>query len=294
MGFAAGATESTIPLIITDYTFLHERAQVFGLLSFVSPIRSEFSRYLRPCVLISSRQLVSFPQSALTIGASYEAVLLSWQWFYWASPLTPQPFFHSIQAHLSSRTQIFLILSGVGLVLVFVGVPETKFVRPAFSIDGAMSRVNEFGDVVPLTQEELRDEMDQASSAHGQADNYSRFRIAFGFRGKIERSEWKVVPAIYYQMAKSLLNPAIVWALGLASLALSIIIMQSLTWGNILINAYGWSPQSVGLNSLGAVPAGIAAFVCCGWGGDKISIWLARRNKGLHIPEHRVCVCGDM
>lgn len=35
MGFAAGATESTIPLIITDYTFLHERAKVFGLLSFV-------------------------------------------------------------------------------------------------------------------------------------------------------------------------------------------------------------------------------------------------------------------
>lgn len=35
IGFAAGATESTIPLIITDYTFLHERAKAFGLLSVV-------------------------------------------------------------------------------------------------------------------------------------------------------------------------------------------------------------------------------------------------------------------
>lgn len=36
MGFAAGATESTLPLILSDYTFVHERAKVFGLYSFVS------------------------------------------------------------------------------------------------------------------------------------------------------------------------------------------------------------------------------------------------------------------
>jgi hypothetical protein len=197
---------------------------------------------------------------------------------------------HSIENLFLSPPQIFLILSAVGLVLVIVGVPETKFVRPAFSIDGAMSRVNEFGDVVPLTQEELQEQMDQTVTGNGETKDYSPFRIAFGFRGKIEAHEWKIVPAIYYQMAKSLLNPAIVWALGLASLALSIIIMQSLTWGNILVNAYGWSPQSVGLNSLGSVPAGIAAFVCCGWGGDKLSIWLAKRNNGLHVPEHRVSI----
>ena len=153
-----------------------------------------------------------------------------------------------------------------------------------------MSRVNEFGDVVPLTQEELKEQMDQTVTANNEPLDVSPFRIAFGFRGKIEAHEWKVVPAIYFQMAKALLNPAIVWALGLASLALSIIIMQSLTWGNILVNAYGWGPQSVGLNSLGSIPAGIVAFVCCGWGGDKLSMWLARRNNGVHIPEHRVSI----
>ena len=38
MGFAAGATESILPLILSDYTFVHERAAVFGLFSFVSRV----------------------------------------------------------------------------------------------------------------------------------------------------------------------------------------------------------------------------------------------------------------
>jgi hypothetical protein len=27
-----------------------------------------------------------------------------------------------------------------------------------------------------------------------------------------------------------------------------------------------------------------------GWMGDKISLWLAKRNNGIHIPEHRLLI----
>ena len=187
---------------------------------------------------------------------------------------------------MSSR-QIFLILSALGMLMVIFLVPETKFERPAFLIDGEAVRVDEFGNVVPMTENELKE---QAKAAGSQEDErpVGKYSIAFGFRTDIKAKDWKTVPKVYYQMLLCLTNPAIVWALGLGSIALSIIIYTSLTWGNILVRGYGWSEKSVGLNAIGAIPAGVFAFVVAGWGGDKISMLLARRNGGLHTPEHRV------
>jgi hypothetical protein len=36
------------------------------------------------------------------------------------------------------------------------------------------------------------------------------------------------------------------------------------------------------------MPACFAAMLYSGWAADKINIWLARRNGGVHKPEHHL------
>ena len=62
-GFSAGATESLLPLIITDMTFVHQRSAAFG----------------------AYWSLQSVFTAVLNTGSSYEAVNLQWTWYYWVS-----------------------------------------------------------------------------------------------------------------------------------------------------------------------------------------------------------------
>lgn len=104
----------------------------------------------------------------------------------------------------------------------------------------------------------------------------------------VESHPLAIVGELFLQMAKALLNPAILFALAASSMVLGINICESLSFGHILEANYGWPAANTGLIYLGAIPAGLFAFVSCGFGGDYINTWLARRNGGIHLPEHRL------
>jgi hypothetical protein len=40
--------------------------------------------------------------------------------------------------------------------------------------------------------------------------------------------------------------------------------------------------------NVGSIPAAFLAMLYSGWFGDKLNIWLAKRNNGVHIPEHQL------
>ncbi|KAG5805379.1 hypothetical protein H9Q74_010989 [Fusarium xylarioides] len=60
-GLATGASESLLPLMLTEVTFLHERGRVFGLYWTVQNALS----------------------STMGLTSSYEAAALGWRWYYW-------------------------------------------------------------------------------------------------------------------------------------------------------------------------------------------------------------------
>jgi len=39
---------------------------------------------------------------------------------------------------------------------------------------------------------------------------------------------------------------------------------------------------------VGSIPASLVAMFYAGWFGDKVNIWLAARNNGIHRPEHNL------
>ncbi|KAJ5632013.1 hypothetical protein N7490_008352 [Penicillium lividum] len=60
-GLATGATESLLPLMLSEVTFIHQRGLVFG-------------------IYWSTQNVVT---SCLNLASSYEVAALGWRWFYW-------------------------------------------------------------------------------------------------------------------------------------------------------------------------------------------------------------------
>src|SRR5687767_9436855 len=64
---------------------------------------------------------------------------------------------------------------------------------------------------------------------------------------------------------------------------------MSLTYDQAL-QAHGWAPKSIGLINVGAIIGSILGSAYAVIIGDWIVLWLARRNNGIHKPEHRIIV----
>ncbi|KAJ9092762.1 hypothetical protein QFC19_008617 [Naganishia cerealis] len=249
LGIAGGATESLLPLILTDMSFTHERSLYFGAYWVAQSIFT----------------------AILNSASTYEAVYLDWTWYYW----------------------IFAILAAIGTVMVILICPETKFSRPAFAIDGQLTKVDEYGNLVVLSDEEAKAVNIAGAENRLKVDeeDFSEeytFVNSLSLMQPVDKSAVRVALMSYWQMLVALTNPAIIWALGAASAILAVTIAQSLSFGSILGQAYHWKTQNIGLNYLGALPAAGLAFLTCGWGGDKLNLWFAKRNGGIHLPEHRV------
>lgn len=157
-----------------------------------------------------------------------------------------------------------------------------------------MTKVDAFGNIIVLSDEEagqeaaIASENDQRIHTNQHTVPSYASSLTFWSNRVCERKPFPIIGQLFLQMAKALLNPGILFALAASSMVLGINICESLSFGGILENSYGWPAANTGLIYLGAIPAGLFAFFSCGFGGDYINTWLARRNGGVHIPEHRL------
>ena len=167
--------------------------------------------------------------------------------------------------------------------------PETKYDRPAFAIDGKAAKVDAFGNLIMLTDDEAANVSLDANETQGQgAIENMGYLESLLYRFPASWSDFRSILTVYKHMALALLDPAIIWSLGASAIVLGVSIGQSLTFGTILQEKYSWAHQNTGLIYLGTIPISLLAFLTSGWGGDKINLWFAKRNGGEHLPEHRV------
>ena len=113
--------------------------------------------------------------------------------------------------------------------------PETKFARPAFAIDGQLTRIDEYGNMVVLSDEEAKAlGQDQGEGRlHTEVESYT-YVNSLSLMAPIEKNSVRVGITSFYQMAVALANPGIIWSLGAASIVLSVTIAQSLSFGSVL------------------------------------------------------------
>ncbi|KAK2021204.1 MFS general substrate transporter [Colletotrichum zoysiae] len=251
-GLATGATESVLPLMLTEITFLHQRSRVFGLYWMTQTVFS----------------------GILSIVSSYINASLGWRWYYW----------------------LFVITIAVGFLFSLFGAYETRFARPAMSIDGVIVYTDDYGVTHVVTPEEAQDHpvlQSQVMSRLLDTTPYHgpqpTFKTHIALWAKPHPQPLKVMLSSWVLMIKCLTSPAILYSIVISSVALGITINMSLTYDHALQD-YGWAPKSIGLINIGAIIGSILGSAYAVIIGDRVVLMLARRNKGIHKPEHRIIV----
>lgn len=249
-GLATGASESLLPLMLTEVTYLHQRGKVFGLYWMVQSIFS----------------------ACLNIASSYISANIGWRWYYW----------------------IFAILVGVGIILTFFCAFETRFSRPATSIDGIIVTTDEFGvtHILPgdstqthpagMNVQPLGDLADVDTTRKPYLQKLKPWSTP-------HPSPLRMILLSWVRMAQCMTSPAILFVVLSASIALGCIVDLSLTYDAVL-QSKGWAPKDIGLINIGSIVEALLAAAYSTVIGDRFVLWIAKRNHGIHKPEHRLIV----
>ncbi|KAH7350665.1 major facilitator superfamily domain-containing protein [Rhexocercosporidium sp. MPI-PUGE-AT-0058] len=235
LGLATGATESLLPLIISDVTYLDERGFYFG-------------------IYWATQNGVS---TALIIALSYATAALTWRWFYW----------------------IFVIALALEAIFVLFLSPETKFIRSPTAVNGQVV-FTEFGTTHIISDAEAEARFGDIQE-HAISDTSARKK---SFLQNLQPFD-KPTPGglriwldVCGKILECLSSPGVIFATLASSISLGIGIAITLIYSNLLVEEWGWSPGSVGLFNAGVIPACFLAMLYSGYFGDKVNIWLARRN----------------
>lgn len=237
--------------MLTDISFLHERSRIFG---YYWATQNFFS-------------------SALSLASSYEAAI-SWRWFY----------------------GVEVIAIAVGLIFVVFGAFETRYVRAPTAIDGQVVITDEFGVTRVYSDGEAREHlaeierMTAESEAHTVQPTQKTYLELIRPWSPISKQPIRIVFMYYVHTIGAFSSPGIVFAVLLSSIVLGTTIAISLTYNTVLQQHYGWPARNIGLINIGGMVGGFLGMVYAGWPADKFAVWMAKRNNGVHKPEHRLLV----
>ncbi|KAF5976553.1 HOL1 [Fusarium coicis] len=252
-GIVTGASESLLPLMLTEVTFLHERAFIFGLYWMVQNAIS----------------------SSLNLASSYINADLGWRWYYW----------------------VFTITVGVGLIIAFFLGFETQFTRPAASLDGQLVITDEFGVTKVIPDSEAQAYLEEMSRSGLTAPNAGNPVRDIERKAYVERLRpWsqpssqplRVILLSWKYMLASFSSPGILYAVLTSSIALGCGVGMSLTYNQVLMQYYHWEAKDIGLINVGGVVGAVLGMLYCTFLANPFVLWMARRNRGIHQPEHHL------
>ncbi|CEJ58352.1 hypothetical protein PMG11_07011 [Penicillium brasilianum] len=96
---------------------------------------------------------------------------------------------------------------------------------------------------------------------------------------------------IYKRMGRLILNPTIWWNGILNATITGGMVAYTTYFANLLFAPpWSWPGEYIGLINLAGVPVSLVNWLIFGWGSDWILVTMAKKNKGISIPEHRLLV----
>ncbi|RAL07153.1 MFS general substrate transporter [Aspergillus homomorphus CBS 101889] len=249
MGFATGATESLLPLMLAELTFVHQRGTIYG-------------------IYWASQNIIT---SLLTLGSSYEVAALGWRWFYWVFVLTVGVglvivVFGCFETRYQ-RGAIFL--QNQAVITDQYGVTR---VLNEEEVRAWLAAQNEIG----------------APGANARPPMKKTYRQMLNPWSGVSAHPVRIVLKTWWQMLESFSSPGVLYATLLASVVLGASVGISLTYNTVLQYNYDWSAASIGLINLGGVFGGLGGMLYAGIFGDRFIVWAAKRAGGVHQPEHHL------
>ncbi|KAJ5139938.1 MFS general substrate transporter [Penicillium atrosanguineum] len=214
-GLATGATESLLPLILAEVTFVHQRGKIYGL-------------------YWSTQNIIN---SCFNIASSYEAAALGWRWYYWIFVITIAiggliTFFTCFETAYHRSAQI---IDGRVVFTDEYGVTRVLKGEEAQAYIVANSSAESQGDRIPEEMIHKKTYLELLKPWSG-----------------IKNPPLKTIRDAWWSMLLCLTSPGILYATLLSSAVLAAAIGMGLTYDTVLQD-YGWEAKNVGLINLGGV-----------------------------------------
>ncbi|KAJ5733853.1 hypothetical protein N7493_002639 [Penicillium malachiteum] len=247
-GMASGASESLLPLMLSEISFLHQRASLLG-------------------AYWATQSLFT---ALLNIAASYEATV-SWRWYYGVFSITTAvgivgAFFFAPETRYQRKAMV------VGNQFVFTNdFGETHIMNYKEAAATIQNLETAYATGQTQTFISKRTFIQELNPWYGKIYDAS-----------------KLARQSYLRMLECYTSPGVWYASLAAAVSLGCAMGMGITISNVLHGSYHWPSSNLGLYNIGTIPAALAALVYSGWLADKFSIWLARRKGGLHTPEMRL------
>jgi hypothetical protein len=126
---------------------------------------------------------------------------------------------------------------------------ETRFHRPATSIDGQLIYTDEFGTTRVLSDTEAQDHLAELEDRQQDQSDIPRktYRQLVNPWSGTTPNGGRVVIRAYIHMAEAFTSPGLVYALLVATIVLGCAIGISLTYNTVLQENYGWPAANIGL-----------------------------------------------
>ncbi|KAK5263776.1 hypothetical protein LTR99_010879 [Exophiala xenobiotica] len=254
LGLIVAPVESLGEISVSDLFFAHERGNYMGIYTLL---------------VFGSNALAPFLAGFVTQSMGWEAAI----WFG-------------------------VIILGVCTIIIFFGLEETMYFRQ--TIEG----VDEGAAEVVTGVETLGEKTDAVSKDAPLREAGSPLPVAetWYLRKRTYLQKLQLfrldhgrpsLRQMFIMMGRPLLMffyfPNVNWAGFLYGASLCWYNVQNATMA-LILNAppYNFSAQSVGISYLSLLIGCILAWWWAGWAGDEIAIRLARRNRGIREPEHRL------
>lgn len=159
------------------------------------------------------------------------------------------------------------------------------------NIDGRIVITDAYGMTNLIPDDQAQDYLDRVSlsgslTCISDTPKHSFTRSIRPWSNTVEHPV-RTILMTWTQMAIVLTSPAIMYAVLATSTALGGLIFMSLTYDSIL-QGYGWTAKSVGLINIGGLVGAFFAMAYSTFLAEPLNLWLAKRNRGIHTPEHRL------
>lgn len=118
--------------------------------------------------------------------------------------------------------------------------------------------------------------------------NYLPRTMKSDMRIFVNKADWSEAARCLKHMFQLFFFPNVFWVLSMNGIFLGVNIATGLTYGNILSGGFHWADKYISVAQAGQV---VVAFLCVpmlGYGSDMLVKYMARRNGGVHEPEHRL------
>ena len=208
----------------------------------------------------------------LIILTSYIAATLGWRaWYY-----------------------LFAGFSGLVLVLAIFFVPETKYIRPLVAYKGTTMEHGNPNSLISGrgSDPENPKELHRVITVHDKrvldTVNYLPRTMMSDMRLFVNDADWSEAWLCIKHMFQLFWFPNVFWAFSMNGMFLGVNIAMGLTYGNILGGSFHWEEKWISVAMAGQIIVALICVPMLGYGSDILVKYMARRNSGVHEPEHRL------